>query len=241
MRFVLCLAVVGTLLFAACSGDSGSDDSSDGAATTLVVSTTSGETAETTEAPVETTEAPTTTEAAAETTTTTTAPTTTEAPPTTVDPGPTGLSLSPDGLGALRFGTDADTALEFLGGIFGPANADSGWVQASSSQFGVCPGTEVRGVTFGPLTVLFGDVDGDGARAFHTWTYADNGLGDVFGLQTPSGVGLGSSQDDIAAAAADAEFFEDEIFGETASFQQTFASLDAGTVSYLSGGANCGE
>ncbi len=240
MRFALCLVAAGSMLFAACSsGDDGDDAASTD--TTLVVATTEAS-AETTEVAAATTEAPPTTVAEASTTTAE-APTTTttEAPPTTVDPGPTGLSLSPDGLGVLTFGTDADIALEFLSGIFGPPTTDSGWVTASSSPFGVCPGTEVRGVTYGPLTVLFGDVAGDGEQAFHTWDYSDNGLGDVYGLRTPSGIGLGSTQDDIAAAAADAEFFEDEVFGETANFQQTYAALNDGDVTYLSGGASCGE
>lgn len=141
----------------------------------------------------------------------------------------------------LRFGTDADAAIEFLGGIFGPPTSDSGWTTAGSSPFGVCPGAEVRGVQYGPLTVLFGDVDGSESREFHTWTYSDSGIGDVYGLMTPGGIGLGSTSSDIAASAADAEFFSDEVFGDTADFQQLFASLDGDEVTFLNGGAGCGE
>jgi hypothetical protein len=231
---ILAVSFASLLVLAGCGGSNDSDSSDDGSGTTIEtsVSTTAGDVVETTEAATEATTS-TTEEATTTTTSTTEEPTT-----TTIAPGPTGLSLSGDGLGLLRFGTDADVAVEFLGGIFGPPASDSGWID-SFSGFGTCPGTEVRGVTYGPLTVLFGGPDND--RTFFSWNYFDQGNGDVFGLTSPAGVGLGSSADEVAAAYADVEFFEDEVFGETATFGTLFASLEEGVVTYLSGGIGCGE
>ena len=176
------------LLIAVLSACSDSDDSS--SETTFATSTSeatgtteAGASTTTASSQTTTTEANTTTTAAeAETTTTTT-------PPTTVDPGPTGLSLHGGGLGPVGFGRDVDTVLEYMGGIFGPATEDSGWVD-SFSGFGTCPGSEVRGVTYGSLQLLFGGPDDD--RTFFSWAYFDHGNGDVFGLRTPLGIGLGS-------------------------------------------------
>ena len=248
-RLLAALLVVGVLAFAACSGDG---DDSDGATDTTLVTTTAEAASETTAAPATTeaaatttseTEAPTTTAEAEETTTTeatttTSTTTTTEATTTTVDPGPTGLALDDDGLGILRFGTDSDTAIEFLGGIFGPPTDDSGWVAAPTSPFGVCPGTEVRQVTYATLRVLFGGAADE--REFFSWNYVDAGDGDVFGLTTPSGVGLGATGEQISAADPGAEFSDDE-FGSTARFDGVFGALDAGVVTYLQGGVGCGE
>ncbi len=237
---LLGLLLVISLVAAACSG---SGDS--GATATTVAASTGNGAADTTSplpattADAATTEAPTTT--VPETTTTTEAPTTTTtlAVTTTAAPGPTGLSLLGDGLGIMRFGVDAESAIEFLGGIFGPPADDSGWID-SFSGFGTCPGTEVRGVRYGPLTVLFGGQAND--RVFFSWDYSDQGGGDVFGLTTPAGIGLGATATEVSATYPAAEFFSDELFGDGSRFADVFATMnDDGAVSYLKGGTGCGE
>jgi len=240
---LLGLLLVASLVAAACSGGSGNGDSG---ATATTVASSAGDGASDTTAPLPATtiagtntETPTTT--VPETTTTTEAPTTTtsSAATTTAAPGPTGLSLLGDGLGIMRFGVDAESAIEFLGGIFGPPADDSGWVD-SFSQFGTCPGTEVRGVVYGPLTVLFGGQAND--RVFFSWDYVDQGGGDVFGLTTPAGIGLGATAAEVSATYPAAEFFSDEVFGDGSRFAGLFATMDAdGAVNYLNGGIGCGE
>jgi len=237
-RNLLGLLLVLSLVAMACS------DSGDGGATATTVASSAGDDAAATTIPLPATTASTeaSTTTVPETTTTTEAQTTTvpeTTTTTTAAPGPTGLSLLGDGLGIMRFGVDAESAIEFLGGIFGPPADDSGWIDPFS-QFGTCPGTEVRGVRYGPLTVLFGGQAND--RAFFSWDYFDQGDGDVFGLATPGGIGLGATAAEVSATYPAAEFFSDEVFGDGSRFDDVFATMDDdGAVRYLKGGIGCGE
>ena len=235
----MCLAVL--LLVAACS-----DSSGESAPSTIIVSTTA--TTDTTAAPTttepasttSTTEATTTTEAATTTTVADSTTTTAAATTTTSDAGQSELLLRPSGVGPVRFGSRPEPAAEFLRGALGQPTDDSGWT-GSFSVFGTCPGTEVRGVSFGPLTVLFGDPNG--SREFYAWMYDAFSSSDLFGLTTPSGIGLGSTRADIEAAHPSAEFFDDtEPFPPSANFDGFLATFDdAGVVQYLAAGMLCGE
>ncbi|MCP3934502.1 MAG: hypothetical protein GY708_03925 [Actinomycetia bacterium] len=234
-RRTLVATVAALAILAGCGGDS--DDTStdttqapDATATSTPGSTTSTTATSTTATEsTETTEPTTTTEAAPQTT----------APPVTVDPGPTGFSLHGGGLGPVTFGLDAATVTEFMGGVLGPPGSDSGWVD-SFSQFGTCPGSEVRGVTYGSLQILFGGPDDD--RTFFSWAYFDQGAGDVYGLQTPEGIGLGSTREVIDAAYPGTVFHEADVIPASASFSNMWATFDdAGVVMYISGGSGCGE
>lgn len=135
-------------------------------------------------------------------TTTTTMPATTVAPESVAQAGV--VSLTPAGVGVASFGDDAATTEAALVASLGPATVDSGWVDALSSPFGVCPGTFVRGLRWGPLQVLFTD-DGS-ARTMFTYVYATSlvqpgeAIGAASGLQTPEGIGLGSSLADLEGA-----------------------------------------
>jgi hypothetical protein len=133
---------------------------------------------------------------------TTTTPATTVAPESVAQAGV--VSLTPEGVGVAAFGDAADTTETALVASLGPATVDSGWVDALSSPFGVCPGTFVRGLRWGPLQVLFTD-DGT-ARTMFTYVYASSlvqpgeAIGAASGLQTPEGIGLGSSLGDLQGA-----------------------------------------
>ena len=100
---------------------------------------------------------------------TTAAPTTIA--PTTVPAG-AALVLRTNGVGDAAFGADADEVVAYVNSILGAPTADSGWADPFST-FGVCPGTEVRGVTWGDLTLLFSDesVVASGRRHFFTYSY----------------------------------------------------------------------
>lgn len=191
------------------------------------------------------TDAPTTSEAPA----TTEAPTTSEEPTTAVA---TTLTLSTDGLGAVPFGTPTDAALATLSGILGTPAGDSGWVEARTSSFGVCPGREVRGVRFGPLQVLFGDLDGDSTQ-FFTYLYATSLLpagetpGPAAGLVTAEGLGLGTSVAELQKIYPDAVVSSD-IYGPTFSTSSagglvgTLSAESAdGVVTSIIGGSFCGD
>jgi len=250
MRLIHAL-VAGSLLLAACSGSSSgvNPPDEDGTttpatdSTTLATPPTTGPT-DPTVPPEETTSTTETSTTESTTTSTTEDETTTtlagQSTPTTVPPSSTGLVLSNTGIGPLQFGARPDTAVEFLAGALGIATADSDW-GPSFSTFGTCPGTEVRGVTFGPLTVLFGDPDGE--REFFAWTYNAFASPDLFGMATADGVGLGSTTDGILALHPDAEIFPaNDVLGQTARFDGFFATFtDAGSVQHLAGGLLCGE
>lgn len=162
------------------------------------------------------------------------------------------VDLRPDGIGESTFGQDAELAITWLTDRLGPPNEDSGWVVAVSSPFGVCPGTDVRGLRWGPLQVLFGDI-GTSTRQVFTWVYAVSLLpagepqGEAAGLQTTEGIGLGSSIADLTAAYPQLSVSTD-IYGPTfttgglAGYSGTISSegID-GFVTSLVGGTYCGE
>ena len=103
------------------------------------------------------TSAPTTTTATSSTSTTTSSTSTT----TTTEPPPPMLFL-PDGLGIVAFGSDPDGTIAIVQASLGIApTADTGWV--GSFDYGVCPGTTFRRVSFDGLDLEFAD---DGARDY---------------------------------------------------------------------------
>lgn len=253
MRLIHVL-VAGTLILAACSGSSSgaAPPDEDGTATSAADTTTlptppttaATDSTDSTVAPEATTSTAETPTTESTTTSTTDDETTTtlsgQSTPTTMPQSSTGLVLSDTGIGPLKFGARPDAAVEFLAGALGTETADSGW-GPSFSEFGTCPGTEVRGVTFGPLTVLFGDPDGE--REFYAWTYNTFASPDLFAMATADGVGLGSTTDGIRALHPDAEMSPaGDALGQTARFEGLFATFtDAGTVQHLGGGRLCGE
>ena len=121
---------------------------------------------------------------------------TTESTSTTI-PDPLGvdeLILKSDGLGEASFGTEPEAVMSYVSSILGSPTEDSDWV--SPDEFS-CPGTTVRRVKWGVLSVMFGDQSGsgDGRAHFMSYTY---GVIDRFGeeptgLQTSDGIGTTDS------------------------------------------------
>jgi hypothetical protein len=181
-----------------------------------------------------------------ETTTTTAAPETT----TTVPPSASGLVLGADGLGVASLGQDPDSAVEALDAALGPNTSDTGWVDAASSDFGFCPATQVRGVVWGDLTVLFSDGDtayGTAGEQQHLFTYRLDGSSPE--ATTVEGIGVGSSSEDLRARYGEAatSVAGDELvaprfdidLGGTDPLRATLD--DSGNVVAIEGGAPCGE
>ncbi len=211
-------------------------------------------------APPATTIPPTTTPptTAAPETTPPTAPLTVAIEPPTVPPtavsttlavsGPASLVLRPGGLGDFPFGVAADPAIAQVSAILGPPTTDSGWVATFDSPFGVCPGDEVRGVTWGGLLLLFADETLIVSGQRHLFHYVYGPDAEPTGLVTDSGIGLGSTVAAIRAAHPDVAVFDDELLG-AAAFAIGTAGLggtltdtsDAGIVTTITGGEGCGE
>jgi hypothetical protein len=237
-RIVPSLLVAG-LVMAACGG---SDDGSATGSTTAftLLPTTS------TEATTSTTSTTTT----STTTTTTTAPTTTLALPSTTvaDPAVADLVLSGDGIGTAGFGAEPDGVIAYISSYLGQPSNDSGWIDPLS--VGLCSGDELRRVSWGVLTLLFGDVSSvlQGRRHFFGYTYGDQaeiGAPPV-GLATSRGVAIGSRVVDVRAAYPAAEVFPEDDF--TPPFFFVNDSLrgfltgtdDGATVTAVIGGDDCG-
>jgi hypothetical protein len=234
IRRAVALVIIGGLTVAACGG---SDD--DTAATTefTLLPTTSSTTTSTTSTTTTTS------------TTSTTTTSTTVAPSTTVaDPAIAELLLSGDGIGTAGFGADPDGVVEYLNSYLGPPSNDTGWIDPLT--IGLCSGTEIRQVSWGVLTLLFGDVSEvvQGRRHFFGYAYGDQGeIGAVpVGLQTTRGVAIGSRVVDVRAAYPAATINPEDDF--TPPFFFVNDSLrgfltgvtDDATVTAILGGGDCG-
>ncbi len=156
-------------------------------------------------------------------TTTTTTTTTTRAPtvpPTsattaaaTVPPtAATVLELSATGVGLSSFQADPDQSIQYISSILGAPTSDSGWVDAATSPFGVCPGTSVRGVRWGDLLLLYGDLAAaDGVRAFFGYSLGSTtrpATGKPGAVRTANGITLGSTVAAVRTAFPDASIVD---------------------------------
>jgi hypothetical protein len=223
--------IVSSLLtLAACGGGGGSDD-------TLAPLVTTG-------APTATTVPTSTTSTSSTSSTSTTTSTTT----TTVVEGAE-LFLRSDGLGSIRFGVEPDGVVDYVSSLLGDPDSDTGYID-SLSEFGTCPGTEVRGVRWGDLLLLFGDESDfdSGRRHFYQWQFGPQTESPLRpnGPLTDGGIGLGSTVADIRTVYPDVEIFDDEIFGpgfelEPLLWGTLTDDADSGRVIALVGGTPCGE
>ncbi|MEY4224226.1 MAG: hypothetical protein RIS33_1160 [Actinomycetota bacterium] len=167
---------------------------------------------------------------------------------TTVVPG-LELVLRSDGIGDARFGVEPDGVIGYVKAILGAPDRDTGWTD-SFSEFGTCPGTEVRAVEWANLRLLFGDESdfNSGRRHFYAWQYGppiDSEIGPL-GPATDGGITVGSTVRDIVKVYPDVEIYNDEIFGPGFEIEATLTgtlSDDApnGLVLALYGGTACGE
>jgi len=230
------LFVVGVLALAACGGSDG--DTASTTEFTLLPPTSS--TTSTTS---------TTTSTTSTTSTTTTTTTTTVATSTTVaDPAVRELLLSGDGIGTAGFGADPNGVIEYMNSYLGPPSNDTGWIDPLT--IGLCSGDELRQVSWGVLTLLFGDVSEvvQGRRHFFGYTYGEQGeIGAApVGLQTTRRVMIGSRVVDVRAAYPAATINPEDDF--TPPFFFVNDSLrgfltgvaDDATVTAILGGGDCG-
>jgi hypothetical protein len=187
--------------------------------------------------------------------TTTAATTTSEVPVSTAAPISTteaevDIVLAPDGLGVVYFGAAPGTVESVLSDRLGPPGEDTGWID-SFSEFGTCPGREVRVLSWGALQVLFGDVGAGASRTFHTWWYDPFRGGAPIGLTTADGITLGTTVRDLRLSLdGRVEIIDDEFFGagfvvDGLSDDRIYGTLtgvaDGDVVRSLLGGLGCGE
>jgi hypothetical protein len=160
------------------------------------------------------------------------------------------LVLGQDRLGTALFGADADGVIAYVTAILGPPTADSGWADPNSA-FGVCPGSEVRGVTWGDLLLLFSDESSVAAGRRHFFSYT---LGPAFGavitpegMATPEGIAVGSTVADLKRAYPGVYVYPgDDVFGPYFALNDNLTGYltgagDTDTVASVIGGITCGE
>jgi hypothetical protein len=242
-RAVLILA----LAVCACSGNDATGDTMTPLITTTTTTTLPPTTLRPTTLPATTTTSTTSTTTSTTSTTTSTSTTTT----TTTIPRSVELVLRQDGLGDASFGVDVEEVIDYIRSIVGAPTSDSGWADPFSA-FGVCPGTEVRGVTWGDLLVLFSDESlvATGRRHFFSYTYGPafiDGTPRPPAMRTPEGITVGSTVAELRAAYPEVVVTPgDEIFGPSFHVNDNLngfltGDTDADTVEAIIGGVGCGE
>ncbi|HYN32361.1 MAG TPA: hypothetical protein VES40_07035 [Ilumatobacteraceae bacterium] len=232
------LAVLG-LAVTACGG---SDESASESTTefTLLPTTT----------PPATTSTTSTTSTTTSTTTSSTSTTSTivQSSTTVVDPAVLALVLSGDGIGTAGFGAEPDGVISYLNSYLGEPTNDTDWVDPLT--IGICSGTELRRVSWGVLTLLFGDVSSvvQGRRHFFGYTYGDQaeiGASPV-GLATSRGVMIGSRVVDVTAGYPAVQIFPEDdftppVFAVNDSLGGFLTGVDDdATVTAIIGGDDCG-
>lgn len=246
-RLVAGVAVVG-LVLAACGG---SDDTTgtDGAPPTELTIILPTTTTSTLPPPT----LPPTTTIATTTTTTSTTTTTTAAPDATTTTAPTvaaqDLVLTTMGIGSAEFGADPEGVIGYISSFLGGPTDDTGWVD----PFTICTisGNELRLVSWGSLTLTFGDFSNvlEGRRHFFAYGYGVDGQIGVppVGLETDRNITVGSRVIDLLAAYPGVVLNpEDDFFAPSFRVNDNLRGFltglaDDDTVTVILGGIGCGE
>ncbi len=247
--------VLALIIAAMLIADADGEDVAIGETTTTDTATTStiGETTTTIAPDTTTTEMPETTTTAPSDTTITTLP-----PETTTTAGPGTVELTRVGVQAgevwVPFSENDEVAIAAVAAVLGAPTLDSGWIEAFSSPYGVCPPPVVRGVHWDDFVMLFTQADTDFWTPGVPHFYAFNYTGSTPELLTTEGIGIGSSLEMLDAAYGGPDLVIDEAwFDPSAGFWsyrmatwtglwgfatgQTFAH----TVTSINGGQACGE
>ena len=112
--------------------------------------------------------------------------TSTPATSSTTIPEPLGVNelvLTSDGLGGARFGTEPNEVVSYVSSILGSPTEDSDWVSPEALS---CPGSTVRSVKWGVLSLMFGDESSIASGRAHLMSYT-YGVVDKFG-EEPTGL-----------------------------------------------------
>lgn len=189
----------------------------------------------------------------ADSATTTEAPSSTAAPDstepepeatTTTEPAAAAIVLRGDGLGVTALGDSPDDAVRAVTGALGEPTRDTDW-QSSFSEYGTCPGEQIRGVEWDHLVLLFTDAETAFGTGQHLFAWRIAGAPPALG--TAAGLGFG-------ATTADAEQLHPgavEVFPAEEPFPGYLevavdggpitAYLDGDVITNLEAGARCGE
>jgi hypothetical protein len=256
LRWLLIAVVVLLLilLLAWMFGAFGGGEEEAGATTTTAAETSTSASGETT-----TTTVAGTTTTAGETTTTSEETTTTDETTTTlarVEP----MVLADNGIGGVDFGATPEETIDYATAFLGPPDNDTGWIDALSSPYGVCPEPEVRGVEWGTsaggsgpgFTLLFTKADTTHGSGEHFFGYYFFG-GDI-PLTTAEGITVGSTNFELQASIPSAVIDEDPFDPSAGAWMSDVDPDDMnllwgystsvapdGLIETVNGGSTCGE
>jgi hypothetical protein len=118
-----------------------------------------------------------------------------EEPTTTLPEAAVEVVLRGDGLGVVELGAPPDEVVEALTDALGAPTRDTGW-EPAFSEYGTCPGEQIRGVEWDHLVLLFTDGATELGQEEHLFAWRVTGAPPAVG--TATGFGFG-------ATAADAE------------------------------------
>jgi len=239
----LCAAVaLAVVLVTGCGGSDDGDDTGTPSSTELTVPTTP---APTTSAPATTSTS--TTSTLATTTTTRALPSTTLDPG--VDPAAATLVLSGEGIGSAEFGSEPEEVISYISSVVGEPTNDSGWIDPLS--VGTCPGTEIRFVDWGTLSLVFGDASQVTQDRQHFFAYYYGSAGEVggapVGLATEAGITSGSRVSDVIGAYPGVSIIpEDDVSAPFFYVDDNLRGFltgadDDSTVTVILGGIGCSD
>ncbi|HEX4866356.1 MAG TPA: hypothetical protein VFV32_01895 [Acidimicrobiales bacterium] len=114
---------------------------------------------------------------------------------TTLPPEAAALVLRGDGLGLTTLGAPPEEAVAAVTAALGAPTRDSGW-EPAFSEYGTCPGDQIRGVEWDHLVLLFTDGPTEHGSGQHLFSWRVTGAPPAVGTATGFG---------YQATAADAE------------------------------------
>lgn len=118
---------------------------------------------------------------------------TTEGPTTTLPEAAVEVVLRGDGLGVVELGAPPAEAVDALTEALGAPTRDTGW-EPAFSEYGTCPGEQIRGVEWDHLVVLFTDGDTELGSGEHLFAWRVTGAPPAVG--TANGFGWGATATD---------------------------------------------
>ncbi len=157
--------------------------------------------------------------------------------------------LTTVGIGSAQFGADPEGVIGYVSSFLGNPTLDTGWVD----PFSICTisGTELRQVSWGSMTLTFGDVSTviQGRRHFFAYAYGVDGQIGVppVGLKTDQGITVGSRVVDLLAAYPGVVLNpEDDFVAPNFYVNDNLRGFltglaDDDTVTVILGGIGCGE
>ncbi len=131
-----------------------------------------------------------------------------------------------------------------LTSTLGEPDEDTGW-QPAAGAFGTCPGSRVRVVRWGGLTVLFTDGASDFGSGEHFFQWRQ--MPGAPPVATVRGLGAGATRTDAEALYDEVTTYEDELVGGPVLEVQVEGGRligfldDAGVITSIEAGMPCGE